>query len=282
MKPDRVVEGQQTYQQEYDAIREFLEESCGIVLGDNKQYLVNSRLAHLMKEQGFSTLGDLVKVLKSSRHRRLQLSVIDAMTTNETSWFRDNHPYESLQKLILPDLSDRRVQNAVIWSSACSSGQEPYSVSMIIQEHLRSKPSTLPGIRIVATDISPAILKVAQAGLFDSTSLYRGITEEYKHRYFDSINGQWSIKPIIRNRIAFKEINLLQSFILLGRFDCIFCRNVLIYFSSAIKENIINRLADALKPEGYLYLGGTESIPNYTDRFEALRYQHGMVYKLKK
>ncbi len=281
MNPERIVERQQINQQEYNAIREFLEKSCGIVLGDNKQYLVNSRLAHLMKEQGFASLGDLVKVLYSSRHRKLQLSVIDAMTTNETSWFRDNHPYESLKKIILPDLSDRKIQNAAIWSTACSSGQEPYSVSMSIQEYLRSRPSTLPGVRIVATDISPSILKEAQTGLFDNTSLCRGITEEYKKRYFDSINGQWRIKPIIRDRITFKEINLLQSFFLLGRFDCIFCRNVLIYFSSANKEDIINRLADALKPGGYLYLGGTESIPHYTDRFEAVRFKHGMVYKLK-
>lgn len=282
MKPDRIAERQQTYQQEYDAICEFLEASCGIVLGNNKHYLVNSRLAHLMKEQGYSSLGDLVKVLNSSRHRKLQLNVIDAMTTNETSWFRDDHPYESLQKLILPDLSARGVQNVAIWSAACSSGQEPYSISMIIQEYLRGRPVTLPGVRVVATDISLSMLKEADAGLFDITALSRGITEEFKKRYFESISGQWKIKPLIHNCITFKEINLLQSFVSLGRFDCIFCRNVLIYFSSTNKIDIINRLADALKPGGYLYLGGTESISNYSDRFETLRYKRGMVYQLKK
>ncbi len=281
MNPAIIEQRQSVTQQEYDAIRQFLEDSCGIVLGENKHYLVNSRLSRVVKEQGFSSLGELVSVLGSSRHRAVQVSVIDAMTTNETSWFRDNHPFESLREIILPDLSARVGQGAAIWSAACSSGQEPYSISMVIQEYLRGRPNTLPGIRIVATDISPSMLADASEGLFEESALSRGLSDEFKRRYFDQHDGYSKVKPVIRERITFKEVNLLKSFASLGRFDCIFCRNVLIYFSTDNKKDIINRLADALKPEGYLYLGGTESIASFTDRFETLRYRGGMVYKLK-
>lgn len=282
MNPASVEKHPSVTQQEYDAIRRFLEDSCGIVLGENKHYLVNSRLSRVMKEQGFSSLSELVKVLGSNQHRAVQVSIIDAMTTNETSWFRDNHPFESLREIILPDLDERVGQGAAIWSAACSSGQEPYSISMVIQEYLRSRPGVLPGIRIVATDISPSKLKEASEGIFDHAALSRGLSDEFKMRYFDHFDDYSKVKPIIRERIVFREINLLKSFIALGRFDCIFCRNVLIYFSTDNKKDIINRLANALRPEGYLYLGGTESIASFTDRFETLRYRGGMVYKLKK
>ena len=281
MNPAPVEQRQSVTQQEYDAIRQFLEDSCGIVLGNNKHYLVNSRLSRVVKEQGFSSLSELVKVLGSSRNRAVQVSVIDAMTTNETSWFRDNHPFESLREIILPDLSARG-HGASIWSAACSSGQEPYSISMVIQEYLRSRPNSLPGIKIVATDISPSMLKEAKEGVFEDAAMSRGLSDEFKMRYFDLFDGYGKIKPLIRERITFREVNLLKSFVPLGRFDCIFCRNVLIYFSSENKKDIVNRLADALKPEGYLYLGGTESIATFTDRFDTLRYRGGLVYKLKK
>ncbi len=280
MNPATAEQRQSVTQQEYDAIRRFLEESCGIVLGDNKHYLVNSRLSRVVKEQGFSSMGELVRALNTGRDRSVQVSVIDAMTTNETSWFRDNHPFESLREIILPDLSARGYGTA-IWSAACSSGQEPYSISMVIQEYLRNRPNSLPGIRIVATDISPSMLQEAEKGVFENAAMSRGLSDEFKMRYFDLFDGYAKVKPVIRERITFKEINLLRSFTSLGRFDCIFCRNVLIYFSAENKRDIVKRLADALKPGGYLYLGGTESIASFTDRFETLRYRGGMVYKLK-
>jgi len=271
----------QLSQQDYEIIRDFLEQSCGIVLGDNKHYLVNSRLSRLMNEENITTLTELAGRLQRGQDRRLRAAVIDAMTTNETSWFRDTHPFDSLREVILADFAKRRLSNARIWSAACSSGQEPYSISMTIENFLRGKPGVLPGIQITATDISPAILKAAKTAVFDNMSLMRGISTAMRDLYFESVDDHWRLKRVIRERVVFKELNLLQSFVLLGKFDCIFCRNVLIYFSSAVKQDILNRLADALRPGGYLYMGGSESISNYTDRFETLRYGRGLVYKIK-
>ena len=272
---------QQLSQSDYEAVREFLERSCGIVLGDNKHYLVSSRLSRVVREAGLASLAELVARLRRGGDTSLQMRVIDAMTTNETSWFRDGHPYEILRNAILPEWADRRLRNARIWSAACSSGQEPYSISIVIEEFLRGRPGSLAGIQVTATDISPSVLEGARAAVFDDAALNRGISPQLRQRYFEPHDGLWRLRKSVRERVIFKQLNLLQNFVSLGKFDCIFCRNVLIYFSSDVKQDILARIARALRPGGYLFLGGSESLGAQAEHFETVRFPRGHVYRLK-
>ena len=267
--------------QEYIEFCSFLESSCGIVLGENKQYLVNSRLKRLIKDHGLDSLSSLVAILKAGNNPRLRDHTIDAMTTNETSWFRDNYPYEALKSVIVPTLLKQGKRLIRIWSSAASSGQEPYSIAIVLDELQRQQLANKFEVEILATDISPTMLNDARQGIFDSISIARGLSPERKQRYFSNTDGFWQIKEDLKKKIAFKEANLLSSFNMHGKFDVIFCRNVLIYFSVPIKQDIINRMAQCLNPGGYLFLGGTESAINYTDRFESIRHLNGIVYRLK-
>lgn len=268
--------------QDYETFRGFLEDACGIVLGQNKHYLVISRLSRLMADEGVATLSELVMHLQDSRKRQLRERVVEAMTTNETFWFRDTFPFDILKDVIFPDLAARRVRNPRIWSAACSSGQEPYSISMTVQEHLASRPGSFSDLQIVATDISPTILEEAKHASYDTLALARGLSLERKQKFFTlQRNGYWQVRPEIRNRVRFSQANLLQSYSLLGRFDVIFCRNVLIYFSSASKADILGRMARALNPGGYLFLGSSESITQYSDEFEMVRCPRGSVYRVK-
>lgn len=269
---------------EYQEFREFLESASGIALGDNKQYLVNSRLGGLVTEMGLSSVGELVGRVKSDTKSGLRERIVDAMTTNETLWFRDHFPFEILKSHILPELAALRTRPARIWSAACSSGQEPYSMSMIIQEYLQTKPGSLPrDVQITATDISSSVLKDAKEGLYDAMALARGLSEERKKRFFDNKGKGWQVKPEIRKRITFSEMNLMKKdYLGLGKFDVIFCRNVLIYFSSELKREILKRFAQVLEPGGYVCLGASESMSGYVDFFETVRYQGGLIYRLKK
>jgi chemotaxis protein methyltransferase CheR len=271
----------QISQQEYESFRTFLENACGIVLGDNKHYLVTSRLSHLMKEFQIDGYADLMRRLQSTQPK-LRESIIDAMTTNETQWFRDVYPFEVLNNLILPELSKKRLPQLRIWSAACSSGQEPYSISMAIQEFLATRPGALPPtIQIIGTDISPTMLREAAAASYDRMSVARGLSPERLQRYFIQKTDRWEVRPEIRGRVSVRELNLLQSFAPLGKFDIVFCRNVLIYFSADLKRDILVRIAQSLNPGGYLFLGGSESPTSYTDAFEMVRVNNAVVYRLK-
>lgn len=267
---------------DYQNFRQYLENMCGIVLGDNKQYLVNSRLNKLLNEQKMDSLGDLLLVLKKDSSRELTNKVVEAMTTNETSWFRDIHPFNTLKERILPELSKKSRKPIRIWSSACSSGQEPYSISMTISEFQSSNPGMLNSeVQLVATDISPAILNAADKGCYDDMSMARGLSPERKKKFFKETPNYWQVSPMIRSRIQFKSLNLLQGYALLGRFDIIFCRNVLIYFSTESKKEILEKMCNCLNPGGYLFLGGSESITGITDKLDMVRTNGGVVYQLK-
>jgi chemotaxis protein methyltransferase CheR len=268
--------------QDYDDFRRYLEEHSGIVLGDNKHYLVTSRLNRLMREFGINDFNNLMRRLKTERRSKLHEQIVDAMTTNETLWFRDTYPFEVLKHTILPELSQKRPSQLRIWSAACSSGQEAYSISITIQEYLASKPGSLPGnIQIVGTDLSASMLNDANTAVYDKMSLARGMSEERKKRYFQQRDDKWEVRPEIKNRASFRELNLLHNFSTLGKFDIVFCRNVLIYFSSQLKTDILNRIAKTLNPGGYLFLGGSESPTSYTDVFELVRTPKGVVYRVK-
>lgn len=269
---------------EFDQFRQFLEEACGISLGDNKQYLVTNRIRRILEENKIASFGELVKELKRGLNRKLKEQVIDGMTTNETFWFRDNYPYDHLRTNLLPQLMApaNRMQGSVrIWSAACSSGQEPYSISMMVEEYKRVAMGNLPRqVQIVATDLSATVLDQARRGEYDKLSVIRGLTPERLERYFDKQSeNAWRVKPVIKERIDFRPLNLMDSYAALGRFDIVFCRNVLIYFNAELKRQILQKIHASLKPQGILFLGSSEGLAGAADLFEMVRCEPGILYR---
>ena len=271
-------------QQEFDQFRQFLEEACGISLGDNKQYLVTNRIRRVLEENSIDSFGQLVRELKLGLNRRLKDQVIDSMTTNETFWFRDNYPYDHLKNTLLPQLmapNNRMFGPVRIWSAACSSGQEPYSISMMVEEYKRVAMGTLPRlVQIVATDLSSTVLDQARRGEYDKLSVMRGLSADRLERYFDNPDPTlWRVKGFVKERIDFRSLNLMDPYTGLGKFDIVFCRNVLIYFSADLKRQILQKIHASLKPQGLLFLGSSEGLAGVGDLFEMVRCEPGILYK---
>lgn len=268
--------------QEYEAFKTFLQDACGILLGENKQYLVKSRLRRILEDNNLNSLGELLERLKRSGRGGLREVVIDAMTTNETLWFRDNHPFRILQEKLLPEFGERSsLQPLRVWSAACSTGQEPYSVGMVVDEFRRTRPGKLRDVKITATDISKSVLEVARRGEYEMIAIGRGLSPERQKQFFvPSPNGGWQIKPQIKAMVEFKELNLLERY-MLGKFDIILCRNVLIYFSAELKKDILTRMHAALNPGGYLILGASESLNGLPGLYEMVQCHPGIIYKKK-
>ncbi|TVT65948.1 MAG: protein-glutamate O-methyltransferase CheR [Pseudomonas sp.] len=269
---------------DFEQFRVFLEKTCGILLCSNKQYLVSSRLNKLMEQQGIKTLGDLVRKIQAQPRSGLRELVVDAMTTNETLWFRDTYPFEVLKSRVLPEmLKTGAGQRLRIWSAACSSGQEPYSLSMSIDEYERSNPSQAKtGVQIVATELSGAMLAACKAAEYDSLAIARGLSSDRLQRYFDvKAPGRWAVKPAIRSRVEFRVQNLLDSYAALGKFDIVFCRNVLIYFSADVKKDILKRIHATLRPGGYLFLGASEALNGLPELYQMVQCSPGIIYKAK-
>ena len=265
---------------EYDTFRRYLEDACGIVLGENKHYLVTSRLKRVTEEFSFPTLSEMMNTLVKGNDRHLREKVIDAMTTNETMWFRDVYPFDIFKNDLLPELSKSNTP-IKIWSAASSTGQEAYSISMATSEFQLSNPGKLTSnLEIVGTDISQTVVNKAKSGSYDELSVVRGLSPERRDKFFSKNGDNWIINADIAKRARFTELNLLSSYSLLGKFDIIFCRNVLIYFSAEMKKDILERMAEILKPGGTLILGGSESPTGYTKKFAMKRYPNGVVYRL--
>ncbi|MGE7097218.1 protein-glutamate O-methyltransferase CheR [Pseudomonas fulva] len=267
---------------DFEQFRVFLEKACGILLGENKQYLVSSRLNKLMEQQGIKSLGELVQRIQAQPRGGLREQVVDAMTTNETLWFRDTYPFEVLKNKVIPEfIRNNPGQRLRMWSAACSSGQEPYSISMAIDEFERSNLGQLKmGAQIVATDLSGTMLNNCKTGEYDSLAIARGLSAERLQRYFDPKGpGRWAIKPAIRNRVEFRSFNLLDSYASLGKFDIVFCRNVLIYFSAQVKKDILLRIHSTLKPGGYLFLGASEALNGLPDHYQMVQCSPGIIYQ---
>ena len=269
---------------EYHAFREYLRKVCGIDLGVNKQYLVSTRVRRILLNNGLNSLGALTQAIQEDSNRHLRQQVIDAMTTNETFWFRDTYPFQYLASTLLPEFSKKRPKQPIkIWSAACSSGQEPYSISMIFEEACRNKfVCQINEGDILGTDLSSIILEQAKEGCYDRISLVRGLSSDRLHNFFDQVNDDtWQLKPSIRQRVRFRPINLQDSYLLLGRFDIVFCRNVLIYFSAELKLEILKKIHASLTPGGYLFLGSSESITGLNDYFEMVNCNPGIAYRAK-
>jgi chemotaxis protein methyltransferase CheR len=264
----------------YQQFCAFLERASGITLGTGKEYLVRSRLSRVFEEMGTERLVDVVNALEADRPLGLRLRVIDAMTTNETLWFRDAHPFELLATRLLPELEAAGKPLVRCWSAACSTGQEAYSISMVVSEYLAMRPrASVPRVEIVGTDISPSVLAQAQRAEYEEFELTRGLSEERLRRHFDDVGRRRRVREEVRARCSFRELNLLGSFTLLGRFDLVFCRNVLIYFSPATRQDILARIAGQMHPGACLLLGGSEPVSHYSEWFELQRYPRGVFYR---
>jgi len=267
---------------EYEAFRDFLAKACGILLGDNKQYLVASRLKKLMATHEIDSLKVLVVRMQQVSNRRLKEAVVDAMTTNETLWFRDTHPFTILKDRLLPELKASRGP-VKVWSAACSSGQEPYSISMMTEEFIKANPGSLrQGLDIVGTDLSSTMLECCKLAEYDSLSLGRGLSPERLKQFFNpQPGGLWQVKSEISRRVRFQTMNLMDSYAGLGKFNIVFCRNVLIYFSADLKVDILRRLHGSLQPGGYLILGASESLAGVKDLYDMVQCSPGIIYRAK-
>lgn len=269
---------------DYEQFRAFLENACGILLGDNKAYLVNSRIKPVLQKYELPDLKQLVAKLKGSANRSLKEDVVDAMTTNETLWFRDNHPFNLLRTKIFPELSAKSSAPIKIWSSACSTGQEPYSIAITAKEFQGANPGKMSaGVSITATDISQSVLNTAKEGVYEMLALARGMSEDRLKQCFDQKGeGKWKIKSDYQKVINFKALNLMESFQSLGSdFDIIFCRNVLIYFSPEFKKALLIKMHKCLKPGGYLLLGASESLNGLSDYYQMEQCRPGILYRAK-
>ncbi|TCS39922.1 CheR family methyltransferase [Reinekea marinisedimentorum] len=267
----------------YEEFCLYLEKHSGICLGANKQYLVSSRLRRLMADNDLKTLNELLSKINLNTHRNLKTQVIDAMTTNETLWFRDSHPFRILEEKLLPEFyAARNMRPLRIWSAACSTGQEPYSMSMIIQDYKARKGVAGMGEKIVATDISPSALEQAKAGEYPSLAIGRGLdTSRLKKHFKETTAGRFKIDPKIASCVEFRQMNLQDSYSLLGKFDIIFCRNVLIYFTGEFKQDILKRMHASLNPGGYLMVGASEAINGLNEYYEMVHCRPGIIYRKK-
>jgi len=261
--------------------QEILRRETGIVIEDSKRYLVESRLARLIADERLSGLDGVVKKMTGPGGNAFKARVIDMMTTNETLWFRDSYPFRALESVIFPELDAAR-RRLRVWSAACSSGQEPYSIAMAARRYQGRQGRVGCDPNILATDISDAMLEKARRGIYDEFSISRGLGPELRDAFFERQPEGWQIADSIRRSVNFRKHNLLEPFSALGRFDVIFLRNVLIYFSQEVRNDILRRLVRQLAPGGFLVLGASESLGAVSDQFELVRVPGGgIIYRLK-
>ena len=260
---------------DYDYLRKLLKDRSGLVLSADKQYLVESRLTPLARKAGLASLAELVAKIKAN-NERLIVEVVEAMTTNESFFYRDKVPFDHFREAIMPSLiatraKERRVR---IWCSAASTGQEPYSLAMCLKE-MKDK---LAGWRIdiIGTDLSTEVLEKAKAGVYSQFEVQRGLPIQMLVKHFTQTGDTWQISPEIRGMVQYKPLNLLADFGHLGSFDVVFCRNVLIYFDQETKIGVLNRIAKILEPDGFLVLGAAETVVGLTEAFKPLQDRRGL------
>jgi len=260
---------------DYEFLRKLLKERSGLDLSADKQYLVESRLVPLARRSGLPGISELVSRMRSGAEP-LIAEVVEAMTTNETFFFRDKIPFDHLKDTVLPALAQARAGRRAlrIWCAASSTGQEPYSIAMCLKE----AGSMLSGWRteIIATDLSLGVLEKAKAGVFSQFEVQRGLPIQLLVKYFTQNGELWQLNADIRSMVQYRQLNLLQDFGHLGTFDIIFCRNVLIYFDQATKADIFDRMSRIIEPDGVLALGAAESVVGVTNAFKPLPDRRGL------
>jgi len=269
-------------ERDFNYIREWVLERSAIVLEDGKEYLVESRIGQVARTEGFDTIGQLVETLRENSNNGLQSKVIEALTTNETSFFRDIYPFKTLKNVILPELLKNRnnTRKLNIWCAASSSGQEPYSIAMLIREYFATLLDWK--INFIASDISDKMLDRCRSGKFSQLEVNRGLPASFLVKYFEKNGPTWSIKKQFLKMIDFQHINLSRELPHLPKMNLIFMRNVLIYFDIETKKKILKQLRSILQPDGFLFLGAAESTINLDNSFERMDYKHSGCYRLKR
>ncbi len=260
---------------DYEYLRKLLKDQSGLDLSADKQYLIESRLVPLSRKVALSGIPELVQKMKAGS-ASLIAQVVEAMTTNETFFFRDKIPFDHFRQSIMPEILEARAarKSVRIWCAAGSTGQEPYSLAMCLQE----MESQLAGwrVEIIATDLSQEVLEKSRAGLYSQFEVQRGLPIQLLVKYFKQTGEFWQINPDIRAVVQHRQLNLLHDFSLLGAFDVIFCRNVLIYFDQDTKIDIFHRLCKIMEPDGFLVLGAAETVVGLTDAFKLYADKRGL------
>ncbi len=263
---------------DFQLLATLLKERSGLSIGADKLYLLETRLGPILRGHGFEDLGALAAAIRMTRPEPLIAQVVDAMTTNETSFFRDHGPFEKFSQVILPALLKARAdqKRLRIWSAACSTGQEPYSLAML----LREQAELVAGwrVEIVASDVSDRVLARARSGIYSTFEVQRGMPVRLLMKYFEQADSEWRLKPEITGMIDFRKLNLLEDLRGLGSFDLVFCRNVLIYFDGLTKRGVLAAVGAQMASDGYLMLGGAESMYGVSDAFADIAGLRG-VYR---
>lgn len=266
---------------DYEYLCKLLKERSGLVLGADKQYLVESRLLPVARKAGCDSLEVLVTKLRAPGADALKADVTEAMTINESFFFRDKIPYDRFRDTIIPDMIQKRAasRRLRIWCAACSTGQEPYSLAMILDGF-----STLAGWQfdIIATDISNEVLDKARAGSYSQFEVQRGLPISLLMQHFEQVGDQWRLSAKIRKMVQFRQLNLLTDFSMLGQFDVVFCRNVLIYFDQPTKADVLSRIKSRLTQDGYFVLGAAETVVGVSDLFTPIADKRGLYKPVEK
>ncbi len=269
--------------EERGMVAQYIQSLCGVALDESKDYLIEGRLGGLVEQEGCASFSQLVARARDDPNHVIERNIIDAITTGETLFFRDTAPFDLLRHKIIPDRIDRRADKGRgdirIWSAACSTGQEVYSIAILLKELLGDPDRH--GVRLLGTDVSDQAIARASRGIYGAAEISRGLPDVLRAKYFVPRAEGWRVRDEIRALASFRRLNLLQDFSALGKFDVIFCRNVAIYFSDVDRRSLFDRMERALAPEGCLIVGAMESLNGICPRLEARRYLRSVFYQAK-
>jgi chemotaxis protein methyltransferase CheR len=266
---------------DFTYIRDLVRQRAAIILEPGKEYLVESRLLPVARQEGLTALAELVARLRAQPYNGLHHRVVEAMTTNETSFFRDVHPFEALKKVIVPELITKRATGRTLnlWCGAASSGQEPYTVALVLREYFPALAQW--DVRFIATDLSHEMLMRAQTGKYSQLEVNRGLPAPLLVKHFSKHGLEWHVKDDLRKMIEFRQLNLVDAWPVMPAMDIVFLRNVLIYFNVETKKTILGKIRQLLRPDGYLFLGGAETTMSLDDAFERVQIEKASCYRLR-
>lgn len=266
---------------DFEFVKNLVLKHAAIVLETGKEYLVESRLAPLARQEGLASFEELIARMRAQPSNGLHWKVVEAMTTNETSFFRDIHPFDALKKSVLPDLLTKRASERKlnIWCAASSSGQEPYTVAMVLREHFPTLANWT--IRFIASDISNEMVTRSREGRYSQLEVNRGLPATLLVKYFQKQGTEWQIKDDLRRMIEFQQVNLAEAWPSWPPMDIVLMRNVMIYFNVETKKTILGKIRRLLRPDGYLFLGGAETTMNLDDAFERVQLDKSGCYRLR-
>jgi chemotaxis protein methyltransferase CheR len=266
---------------DFDYVSGLVHSEAALVLSPGKEYLVETRLGTLAQREGFASLAALIQQMRTEvKLNSLHHKAIEALTTNETFFFRDFHPFEALRRFIIPELLERRAhaRRLTIWSAACSTGQEPYSLAMLLREHFPQLADWT--VSILATDLSDAVLTVAREGKYSQFEVNRGLPASYLVKFFTKQKETWCVKEEVKKMVEFRPMNLIQPWPVMPPLDLVFMRNVMIYFDVETKKTILKKIRNCLLPHGCLFLGTAETTTTLDHQYEAVTYGKAVVYRL--